>query len=123
MNLPIHRVSPAARAGSQLTSFARFATEATGRPFGDYRSLHAFSTEDVARFWTLFLAWSGIHAGGDPQPSTAGDGISGLRFFPGLRLSWAENVLAARAPEAEDDVALVAVAESGERRAVTRREL
>jgi acetoacetyl-CoA synthetase len=119
----LHPVDPGRRDRSQLSSFARFVTGRTGRPFADYAELHAFSTDELERFWALFLEWSGVRASGDREPACVGSGVEATRFFPALRLSWAENVLAERAPEDERAPALVACDETGARTEVSRAEL
>jgi acetoacetyl-CoA synthetase len=106
-----------------MTDFARFAERETGRSFPDYAALHAFSTEHIDRFWGLFHAWSGVLAEGAPEPACAGEGVFDARFFPGLRTSWAENVLSARDSFDESAIAVVGVDESGARHEVSRADL
>jgi acetoacetyl-CoA synthetase len=108
---------------SQLSDFARFVTRSTGQPFPDYASLHAFSVRDLEAFWALFLAWSGAIASGEALPVCAGSGVESARFFPRLRVSWAENILAERSPEEERMPAVVGCDETGERVELTRADL
>jgi len=52
-----------------------------------------------------------------------GDAVETARFFPGLRLSWTENLLAPRPAEEESGPALIACDETGGRGEITRLEL
>jgi acetoacetyl-CoA synthetase len=119
---PVHRSNRAVAADSQLSGFVRFVNGRTGLALEDYRSLHAFSTQDISVFWALFLDWSGALAGGSPEPVRTGSGMQNTRFFPALRVSWPENLLSERR-SGEDDIALVSVDESGARAEITRAAL
>jgi acetoacetyl-CoA synthetase len=84
--------------------------------------LHEWSVRDPGAFWGRL--WEATGVIGDPGPVAfdAGDGtVRGGRFFPASRISYAENALADRAGAGEE--AIVAIAESGERRALTWTEL
>ncbi|HTB73655.1 MAG TPA: acetoacetate--CoA ligase [Polyangiaceae bacterium] len=120
---PIHKRDPATASASQLSDFARFVERETGQAFADYRSLHAFSTREADRFWILFLRWSGAATEGAEEPARAGTGFFETRFFPALRLSWAENVLSERSPHEESATAVVSVDETGARAETSRAEL
>lgn len=120
---PLHAADPARVARSQLTAFARFAEERTGRRFPTYAALHAFSVGERSRFWGLFLEWSGVLCEGAPEPACRGDEVETACFFPGLRLSWAENLLAVREPAVEAAPALIAVDEGGGRVELSRQAL
>jgi len=120
---PLHAANPGRAAASQLGAFARFAAGRTGRALDDYASLHAFSVAEGSAFWSLFLEWSGVLASGSPAPALAGEAVETARFFPGLQLSWAENLLAARSPEEEAAPALVACDETGARTELSRAAL
>src|SRR5439155_1588336 len=93
-------------ARSQLTAFTRFVEAETGERLADYAALHAFSVRELRRFWSLFLRFSGLLVDGEAEPVCEGDDIETARFFPRLRLSYAENLLAAREPGDDERVAL-----------------
>jgi acetoacetyl-CoA synthetase len=122
MTGPLHRSAPATAAASQLSDFARFVHRRTGLQMVDYAALHAFSVSEIDLFWTLFLEWSGLRTTGSSEPARTGTDIPDSRFFPGLRLSWAENLLAERGPE-DQAVALVGVDETGGRSEISRAAL
>jgi acetoacetyl-CoA synthetase len=119
----LHRASADGAAASQLADFARFVGRRTGLTFDDYLTLHAFSTRESTRFWGLLLEWSGVAAEGEREPVRVGTDVADARFFPGLRTSWPENLLAHRDPREERAVAVVAVDETGARSEITRAAL
>src|SRR5436305_290013 len=93
--------------------------QATGRTFPDQAALHAFSVEDHRAFWRLLVDWSQLAVEGSPQPVSTSDVCEEAVFFPELRLSYAENLLAGD-PSAP---ALVAHHASGPPERLTRGEL
>ena len=96
MKQPLHAVRTERALSSQMTAFARIIEKTTERPVDGYAALHAYSVDDVGAFWTHFVTWSEIHTSGDLRPACEGSDVAKARFFPNLRLSWAENVLRAR---------------------------
>jgi len=116
---PVYIPHPAVIDRSALTDFTRFCEMATGICFPDQASFHRFSSTDYRAFWRLFLAWSRLIAEGDPEPVFEGDEAERGRFFPNLRLSYAESLLAGP-PEAP---ALIARHGDGRREQLSRGEL
>jgi acetoacetyl-CoA synthetase len=98
---------------SQLTAFTAFCERETGRRFPDYSSFHAFSVSDFRTFWALFHRWSGIIAEGEPEPVCTGDECETAAYFPKLRLSFAENLLASGAGREDHRTAVTARDETG----------
>jgi acetoacetyl-CoA synthetase len=117
---PIHVPDPALVERTQLTAFTRFCERRTARSFPDFAAFHRFSTEQLEAFWGLFLEWSALKVEGSATPVIAGEGVETAAFFPALRLSYVESLLAAGDADA---VALVSVDETGRRVALTRAEL
>jgi acetoacetyl-CoA synthetase len=106
---------------SQLTAFARFVEERTGLRFESHGEIHRWSVEQVRQFWALFLDWSGLLYEGESEPVCTSEKCEEAVFFPGLRLNYAENLLALW--HGRDEVAVVAVAEDGSVVSVSGREL
>src|SRR5438045_2684504 len=104
---PIWTPSPEAVANSQLTAFSRHCEAEAVRHF-DWAALHRFSVSDLRRFWGLFLNWSELRTEGAPDPVCEGDDCEHARFFPGLRLSYAENLLRDLRPGDGERPAIVA---------------
>ena len=110
------RPGPERVEGAALTRFA----DAFGFAPPDYALLHAWSVAHRDVFWRAVWDFCGVV--GDPGDGPAlmeGDRFPGSRWFPAARLNFAENLLRHR----DDAVALVSVLETGERRALTYRQL
>lgn len=116
-------VSSANTEETDFGSFVRFCEARLGEEFADPQSLQAFSVERYRDFWRLFLEWADPLREGEPEPVCSDDRAEFAGFFPNLRLSYAENLLAARSPEQEGQVALVGRRGDGSREEITRREL
>lgn len=106
-----------------MTAFTRFVEEETGRRFSGYAELHAFSVRELRAFWRLFLQFSGLVVEGEVEPVCEGDSVEHARFFPRLRLSYAENLLHARRPGDDARLAVVAACEDGSVVRLSRGEL
>jgi acetoacetyl-CoA synthetase len=108
------------RARANLTRFMEFVRGRGGPAGTDYGKLYAWSVERPGDFWTAVADFCGIIAEGSPVPALVdGDRMPGARFFPNLRLNFAENLL--RFSDAE--MALVAANEDGVQRRLTYAEL
>jgi acetoacetyl-CoA synthetase len=86
----------------------------------DYASLHRWSVQHPDAFWGALWRWLRPLHDGDPHPAITGHGVERARFFPDLRLSYAENLLHGQylhnTPDAE---ALVERDETGRRAALS----
>jgi acetoacetyl-CoA synthetase len=116
-------VSSANSAKTELESFVDFCEGRSGERFADPQGFHAFSVERFRDFWRLFLEWSDPLREGDPEPVCDDDRCEFASFFPNLRLSYAENLLASRCPEQDQQVALVGRHGDGSRQQLSRGEL
>jgi acetoacetyl-CoA synthetase len=96
--------SQARLASHQLSDFARFVAARTGRDFRyDYAALHEWSVGDRGAFWTSVIEYCGLVYEGSLSPALLdGQRLPGARWFPELRLNYAENLL--RHPTAHDAV-------------------
>ena len=117
---PVFEPAPERAAASQLAAFIAHCERATGRRFTDWPAFHAFSVAEYRTFWRLFLEWSGAGVEGTEEPVCTSDAVEDARFFPGLRLNYAENLLASREPGDDERVALVACDERGRVERLTR---
>ncbi|OHU21279.1 acetoacetate--CoA ligase [Mycobacteroides franklinii] len=61
--------------------------------FGDYRSLWEWSTGDADRFWASIWQFFDIQADGVATPVLADRTMPGARWFPDVRLNYAEHAL------------------------------
>jgi acetoacetyl-CoA synthetase len=116
-------VSPANSEETEFQGFVQFCEERSGESFADPQAFHAFSVERYRDFWRLFLDWVDPVREGGPEPVCSDDRPEFASFFPNLRLSYAENLLAPRSAEEDARVALVGRHGDGSREEITRREL
>lgn len=120
-----------------MAAFAAALARASGQPLADPAALQAWSVREWRAFWRFFLAWSGLLRGteGEAEPVCVFDTGEGVleagseadpadaceraRFFPRLRLNWADRLLdLGVAPP--DQPALVACHADGGREAWSR---
>ena len=100
---PIWRPSVDRIANANITAFTRRIEADWGVALPDYASLHAFSLDEMAKFWSTVWDFCGVvgQAKGDRVLVDA-DQMCGAKFFPDARLNFAENVLGRR-----DDAAAI----------------
>jgi acetoacetyl-CoA synthetase len=80
-------------ARSQMTAFMRHCEAVTGQTFSDYWTFDEFSVAEFRAFWREFLCWSSLPHDGETDPVCVGESCEGARFFPALRLNYAESLL------------------------------
>ncbi len=110
------------RAPARTTLLQDFRPWFPGAPV-DPEELHRASVERLDEFWAALLAWSGLPTSGDPVPVRAGEDIETARWFPGVRLNYAEALLAPRPGVDDDAPALTGVHADVSAETLTRREL
>ncbi len=120
---PLWTPSPASIERSRMQQLSLRAAEVAGRSFDSYADLHRWSTEHFSEFWRLWLDESGIIYEGEPDvgvPAGPSAHIEpGLRFFPQVKLSFAENLLRF----SDERVAIVSLSESRPRLELTYAQL
>ena len=87
----------------------------TGQPIADYAALQRWALAQPGDFWRLWLQRSGLCFEGSPDPALEGNGVEAARFFPGVRLSYAENLLAREGDADLERPALIGRDEQGGR--------
>lgn len=103
---PLWRPRPEAAAATRLVAFQAWAAEHHGAPAAPlapapddataaarYAALHAWSTADLARFWTAVTEYFDVRFGTAPQAVLADATMPGTRWFPGATLNYAEHAL------------------------------
>ncbi|MBR1250247.1 acetoacetate--CoA ligase [Bradyrhizobium sp. AUGA SZCCT0169] len=103
-------------AHSQLTAFMQWCEVRTGQHLPDHSAMDRFSVEEFRNFWRLFLEWSDLPRHGALEPVCVGDACETARFFPDLRLNYAECLLAG----SPDQTVLTACHAGGSRDRFTR---
>ncbi|MCW2537202.1 MAG: acetoacetyl-CoA synthase [Modestobacter sp.] len=96
------RPVPPAGPPTQLAAFRARCEDVAGVDLTSTTALHAFSVERSDDFWRTFLGWSGLVWEGAAEPVRTGDDVRHARFFPDVRLNYAENLLRPL-PDADDD--------------------
>lgn len=96
MDKPIWSPSAERIEHANLNRFIRFVREETGASDGLSRqaALYDFSIRQPERFWTLVWDFCGIKASGEREPVLLHpDRMPGARWFPNVRLNFAQNLL------------------------------
>jgi acetoacetyl-CoA synthetase len=111
--------SPERADASRMAAYSRFLHDRRGLDLAGPDALWRWSVEDLPAFWGSLLDFFDIAYDGSPTVVLADDAMPGARWFPDLRLSYAEHALR----RTGDREAYVAVTEDGTRAALTRDEL
>ena len=116
---------PAVARTSAIAQFARFVRERrlAGIDELDYRSLHAWSVEDLDAFWAVAAEFLGVRFHAAPRAALGSRAMPGTEWFPGATLNYAEHALTDGPGRAADDLAVVFVREDGLERLVSHGEL
>ena len=104
--LPVH---DAGRPATQLADFHTRCEAVAGSSLADPGALHAFSVERPREFWRTFLDWADLPWSGSADVVLTGDDVETARFFPDVRLNYAEALLRPRPGVDDDRVALTSV--------------
>lgn len=121
MALPVWEPSAERVERANLNRFIKFARKETGNvDLIDHHSLHHWSIADPERFWLLVWDFCGIRAQGERSPVLVqGENIEDARWFPNVRLNFAQNLLRHN----DDKTAIIFRGESGVARTLTYSEL
>ncbi len=93
---------------TRLAAYTRWLEGETGRTFGSYAELWAWSVDELEAFWASLWRYLGVR-GSQPYNAVCPDRtMPGTRWFPGARLNYAEHMFAGKSGEA---VALVHASE------------
>jgi acetoacetyl-CoA synthetase len=99
---------PSGRA-PQIADFRARAGTVAGRELPTATALHEWSVGSPDDFWRTLLTWSDLVVEGSAEPVRTGDDVEGARFFPHLRLNYAENLLRTLPGAGDDAPALTSV--------------
>jgi acetoacetyl-CoA synthetase len=77
-----------------MTAFTNWLSQRTGRTFPDYEALHHWSIAQLEEFWEAFLQFTGIITHTPHQQVLDRRTMPGGRWFSGMQLNFAENILA-----------------------------
>jgi acetoacetyl-CoA synthetase len=106
---------------ANINRFMRFVREQTGNDdIRSYAPLYDFSIRWPKKFWPLVWEFCGIRSSGDfSEVLVDGEKMPGAKWFPGVRLNFAQNLLRYK----DDRPALIARNEWGNERQITYAEL
>ncbi|MFE3195001.1 acetoacetate--CoA ligase [Nocardia sp. NPDC059240] len=78
-------------AAARITDFARFVERRYGIRADDYTALWQWSVDDIAGFW--WMVWEYFDLGAAPVEVLAGSDMPGVRWFPGTRVNYVDQVI------------------------------
>jgi len=121
MNKPIWEPSTERIDRANMSRFMRYVRENTGNEdIRRYAPLYDFSVRHPEKFWPLVWEFCGIRATGDFEPVLVDpDKMPGARFFPNVKLNFAQNLLRHK----DERTALIFRNEWGHKREITYAEL
>ncbi len=121
MNKPIWEPGTERIDRANMSRFMRFVRENTGNEdIRRYAPLYDFSVRHPEKFWPLVWEFCGIRASGEFEPVLVdADKMPGARFFPNVKLNFAQNLLRHK----DERAALVFRNEWGHKREFTYAEL
>lgn len=93
----------------QLVGFRARCAEVAGTDLGDPGRLHEFSVAQPELFWRELLDWSALPWSGSADTVLVGSEVETARFFPDVRLNYAEALLRPLPGVDDDAPALTAV--------------
>lgn len=96
----------------RLADFIRTLERSGHGPFADYAALHRWSVDDLETFWQAVWDYCGLICD-QPAERVLGDRtMPGARWFPGMTLNFAANLLRLAEGDRADEEALVARCET-----------
>ena len=120
MTEPLWQPSADRIANANLTAFMSTLGDETGGAPGTFEALRSWSVDQPEAFWAAFWRFADVRSSQSwDAVLTNGDRMPGARWFAGARLNFAENMLRYR----DDQDAIIAWTEHGERRTISYAEL
>lgn len=110
---------------SRVGSFLAWHARETGQSFEDYESLWTWSTQELDAFWMSVWRYFDFPADapeGGPTVALADGSLPGAKWFPELRVNYAEAMLAL-AGRLDSDVVVIARSQTREEVTLTAAEL
>jgi acetoacetyl-CoA synthetase len=119
-NLPLWSPSRERVERANLSRFVRFVQNGVEATVTDWTSLYDFSIKHPEKFWTAVWDFCGIRASGEREPVLVDkQRMPGARWFPNVRLNFAQNLLRHR----DERIALKFRGESGVAKQLSYAEL
>ncbi len=96
---------------SRLEQFGRWLADQGIVDATDYADMWSWSVEHLDEFWSALWRWADLPADGDGTVALAEASMPGARWFPDVRLNYAEAMLAMPG-RGDDDIVIVAASQS-----------
>jgi len=112
--------SPEQAQASRLHDYQQWLASHRGVQTTSYETLWRWSTDDLEGFWQSIWDYFDVTGEGERKPALAGRQMPGARWFPNMRLNYAENLLRNATTERP---AIIARTENAPVREVTWAEL
>ena len=116
------RPDSAAADASQMREFQRLMGERHDAPQGDYQEFWRWTIANLDVFWEEIIAFAGVVWERGDGPVREGDTMPDVRWFPGARINYAENILRWSA-ERGDEPAIIGRHEDDRREVLTWNQL
>ncbi len=79
---------------TNMTVFTEWLSQKTGQTFPDYQTLHQWSIDHLEAFWESYLEFTGLFYHTPHQQVLTTRTMPGAKWFTGMHLNFAENILA-----------------------------
>ena len=109
---PLWLPRPPESDGSQMNRFRRWLEQQGYGPFADYHALHQWSIDELETFWQTVWDYCGLLAQRPPERVLGSHAMPGARWFPGMLLNFAANLLRPAAGAGAEREAVVAYCET-----------
>ena len=94
---------------TRLAAFMQWLGQERGLNFPDYQALWQWSVDDIDAFWAAIWEFFDIQADGDASTVLVDGSMPGAKWFPGVRLNYAEHIFR---NASQDTPALIARSEN-----------
>ena len=105
-----------------MREFQRLMGERHGAPQGDYQEFWQWTIDNLDVFWEEVIAFAGIVWDRGDGLVRQGDTMPDVRWFPGARINYAENILR-WSQERGDEPAIIGRHEDDRREVLTWNEI
>ncbi|HEX3731970.1 MAG TPA: acetoacetate--CoA ligase [Mycobacteriales bacterium] len=108
------RPDPETAPASMLTQFSGWLREHRGLELTEYRALYDWSVRDLAGFWGAVAEFFDVAFHAPPGHILSGTAMPGMEWFVEAKLNYAEHALRTEPGKTDNDLAVIALDESGE---------
>lgn len=110
---------PPVHSDFRMNRYMTSLSDTHGHAFADYAQLWNWSTHDLSGFWRSIWDYFDVVADGDPAEVLVDPQMPGARWFPDVRLNYAENQLRGD----DEQTVVIALSQTRDRITLTRGQL